>query len=85
LEQRLRETLNELRAELARSDAGDPDARDRVQAAAREIDAWLERSEEPESPLEDRLREAAVRLEEEHPNLAGAVRRVVDALSNLGI
>jgi len=83
--ERLRETLNDLRAELADSDAGDPTERERVKTAIHEIEAWLERSEEPEHPLEERLQTAAIRFEEEHPNLAGAVRRVVDALSDLGI
>ena len=83
--ERLRETLKELRAELARNESGDPAARERVEAASQEIEAWLERAEEPEGSLNDRLRESAVRFEKEHPNLAGAVRRVVEALSDLGI
>jgi len=83
--ERLRETLDELRGELARTEPDDAEARDRVQAAADEIDAWLERAEEPEESLTDRLQEAAGRFEAEHPNLAATVRRVVDALSDLGI
>jgi len=85
VKQRLRETLIQLRGELAASDAGDPETRERVKAAADALDDWLERAEEPEGGLGDRLQEAAVRFEEEHPNLSGAVRRVVDALADLGI
>ncbi|MBW2314559.1 MAG: DUF4404 family protein [Deltaproteobacteria bacterium] len=81
----LRETLNELRAELAGSDAGDPATRSRVQAAADELDAWLDRAQEPEGGLRDRLREAVARFEEEHPTLSATVQRVVDALADLGI
>lgn len=84
-EERLRETLAELRQELARTDAADHDARERVQAAAREIEAWLERAEAPEDSLAERLREAVVRFEEDHPRLAATVQRVVDALADLGI
>jgi len=83
--ERLRQTLNELRAELADSDTGDAETRERVQAAADELEAWLERAEEPEGGLRDRMREAVTRFEEEHPTLASTVQRVVDALSDLGI
>ena len=83
--ERLRETLTQLRQELAASDRGDPETRERVQAAADALDAWLERSEEPEGGLGDRLREAAVRFEGDHPGLATTLQRVVDALSELGI
>lgn len=83
--ERLRETLNELRAELADSDTGDAETRARVQAAADELEAWLERAEEPEGGLRDRMREAVTRFEEEHPTLSATVQRVVDALSDLGI
>jgi hypothetical protein len=81
----LRETLAELRQELARTDAADHDARERVQAAAREIDAWLDRAEAPEDSLGERLREAVVRFEEDHPRLSSTLQRVVDALADLGI
>jgi len=83
--ERLRETLAQLRSELAASDTGDPETRERVQAAADALDAWLDRAEEPEGGLGDRLRESAVRFEKEHPTLAVTVQRVVDALSDLGI
>ena len=84
-QQRLRETLAELRRELASTDAADDEARERVQQAARELDAWLERAEPPGESLPDRLREAVVRFEEEHPRLSATLQRVVDALSDLGI
>jgi hypothetical protein len=92
-ERRLRETLSELQRELERTDAGDAEARRRVAEAAREIDAWLERTgpgsgrpdEGAEESIGDRLRDAALRFEEEHPALATTVRRVIDALSDLGI
>lgn len=92
-ERRLRETLSELHRELERTDAGDAQARQRVEEAAREIDAWLERTgpesgrpdEDAEESVGDRLRDAALRFEEEHPTLASTVRRVIDALSDLGI
>ena len=84
-QERLRETLVELRRELERTDASDHEARERVQQVARELDAWLERAEGPEESLPERLREAVVRFEEEHPRLSATLQRVVDALSDLGI
>ena len=84
-QERLRETLAELRHELGRTDAADDEARERVQAAARELDAWLERAEPPEDSLAERLREAVVRFEEDHPRLSATLQRVVDALADLGI
>jgi len=92
-ERRLRETLAELQRELEGTDAGDPHARRRVEEAAREIDAWLERTdvrearpdEDADESIGDRLRDAALRFEEEHPALASTVRRVIEALSDLGI
>ena len=83
--ERLRETLRELRAELARSDAGDPATRENVQATALEIDAWLERPEPTEDSWSDRLRVGVARFEKEHPHLAATLQRVVDALVDLGI
>lgn len=35
--------------------------------------------------LDDRLAEAAVEFENEHPRLAGAIRQISDALSGYGI
>lgn len=83
--ERLRETLNDLHGELERTDADDPEARERVRAAAEALDAWLEGAEEPDDSLGDRLREAVARFEGEHPTLAATLQRVVDALSDLGI
>ena len=95
-ERKLRETLAELHRELERTEPRDTAARERVKQAAREIDAWLESAETSEQRAErpdedadesvgDRLRDAAIRFEEEHPNLSATVRRVIDALSDLGI
>ena len=39
----------------------------------------------PHDGLEDRLEEGAVEFESEHPQLAEALRRAVDALSAIGI
>ena len=83
--ERLRKTLSELRRELHQTDAADPDARERVREAAEELDAWLEGADAPEESLTERLNEAVAQFESEHPNLASTVRRVIDALADLGI
>lgn len=43
-------------------------------------------AEEPDDDgLDDKLADAAVRFESDHPKLAGAIRQISDALSGYGI
>ena len=85
----LRRRLEELHAELARTDRGDTEARAALEAVLRDIQALLAGPPGGErrgpATLADRLREATGHFEESHPTLTAMLGRVVDALAALGI
>ena len=83
--ERLRETLSDLRDDLAQIEPHDDASRERLEATARELDTLIAQAEDEEDSLSETLQEALLRFRQEHPNLAAAVRRVVDALADLGI
>ena len=80
-----------LPAELERTPAVDDDSRRLLATLADDIHGLLDDTPEGESPrhehlsLRERLAEAVRQFEKEHPEIAGAVGRVADTLSNLGI
>jgi Domain of unknown function (DUF4404) len=82
----LRELLEELHAELRRTEAVD----DRSRALLREVDSVIQSalartgSAQSESLIE-RLRETVDRFEGTHPALTEAVTRVLDSLVSMGI
>lgn len=85
----LRETLLELQRELAEARLLAPEERALLEATMHSIEQALAEAtpvadEETPAPG-DALEGAAVRLEAEHPGVAGAVRALVDALSKAGI
>jgi hypothetical protein len=85
----LQHTLGELRRELR--DAGQlaPEDRALLESTMHDIQHILGRDaavkSEAESAPGEVLEGAAVRLEAEHPGVAGAVRALVDALAKAGI
>jgi hypothetical protein len=86
---RLREDLERLHQELARSESVDAASRGLLVDVLHDIEAVLERSE-PETAGEgqsliDRLRETTGQFEESHPALTELVGRIADMLSRLGI
>ena len=89
----LQRTLRDLHRELAGVTQIDPDQRALLEAALAEIQQALAEEGETGSVPEltqnvapaDALESAAVRLETDHPGLAGAVRAFVDALAKAGI
>ncbi len=89
--ERLRDTLEELEAELHASGPLDPELRERLERAIGEARKALARAEhehpgpDEHHSLVDHLTDNMRRFEAEHPKLSLAVGRVVDALSNLGI
>lgn len=83
--ERLRETLSDLREDLSKIEPQDDASRERLADTARELDVLIAQAEEEEDSLAETVQEAVVRFREEHPNLAAAVRRVVNALADLGI
>jgi uncharacterized heparinase superfamily protein len=89
MERQLRDRLEHLHAELAKTDAVDDASRELLADVLGDIQQLLDRSgeERPHEPqgLVDRLRDATRQFEESHPTLAAAVGRVMDTLSNMGI
>jgi hypothetical protein len=86
----LQQTLRDLHRELAAAPRLDPAERAMLESAVADIQATLaEQGSSPETPVPatpaDSLENAAVRIEAEHPGLAGAVRAFVDALAKAGI
>jgi len=83
----LRQTVHHLHEELARARQLGPEDRALLEAALDDIRRALEGSPAaaPSEAGGDRLEGAAVRLEAEHPGLAGAIRSVMDALAKAGI
>ena len=86
----LRDHLQELHEELENTDSVDSDARDLLSSLLADIQSLLDRSDEEDhthSPgsLAERLGTATREWETSHPNLAAAVGRVMDTLSNMGI
>jgi hypothetical protein len=84
----LRERLAELHAELERSPAVDAESRQLLATLADDIHDVLDPEGVPtpdHTSLSERLTEAVREFEKSHPQLAAAVGRVADTLSNLGI
>lgn len=85
---RLRATITDLERELHAVGQVDPETRAMLMEAVEEIHSALRANttahSEPHS-LNDRLNQTAAEFDVSHPTLAGLVRRVVDALAQLGI
>ena len=82
----LRRSLDELRAELDRLDAGDAMVRARLDRLIAGIEAKLAASEdEEEDSLLDEVREAILQLEVTHPTATAVLNRIAAALGNLGV
>ncbi len=82
----LRERLDQLHAELAKTESVDERSREALESLLRDIQALLEQSgAQPQPSLRERLSQATRDFEESHPTLSATLGRVADALSNLGI
>jgi Xaa-Pro aminopeptidase len=87
----LQQTLRDLHRELADIPQLGPEQRALLEAALADIQRALahkkpgEAGNVPDVASADALEGAAVRLETNHPGLAGAVRAFVDALTKAGI
>ena len=84
--QNLRATLEQLHAELAKTESVDERSREALESLLRDIQTLLEQSgARPHPSLRERLSQATRDFEESHPTLSATLGRVADALSNLGI
>ena len=83
----LKQTVQNLHEELAKAQQLGPGDRALLEAALADIRRALDSAPATTAPEAggDRLEGAAVRLEAEHPGLAGAIRSVLDALAKAGI
>jgi len=83
--QRLRELLEEVRAELARTGSVDEESRALLESVTDDIDALVERSEGEPPSLMRRLEDAAAHFEESHPRLAATIGQMAETLERMGI
>lgn len=84
--ERLNAALEELQAELEEAKNIDPALQERLQRTIDEIHQALEEPETVEQhSFADRLSEGVNHFEETHPNLAGMLGSVIDALGRMGI
>lgn len=82
----LERRLEELHAELARTQNVDPKSRELLADVQRDIETALARSDEPaHGSLRERLAAAIEHFETSHPVLTATMGRVMDQLANMGI
>jgi len=82
----LERRLEELHAELARTQNVDPKSRELLADVQRDIETVLARSQEPaQGSLRQRLEAAIQHFETSHPVLTATMGRVMDQLANMGI
>lgn len=87
MDDKTRGLLADLRAAIDDVEAGHADVH-RLAELAGAVERRLHAEEEltdAQDTLAEDLREAAVRLEADHPHLAGALRRAVDVLAGMGL
>jgi len=80
--------LEELHAELQRTDAIDNRSREVLRSVLGDIEDLLAHKQEPGARPESvvaRLREAVRSFETTHPTLTDAIRRLADTLAGMGI
>ncbi len=81
----LRELLAALHARLQETDAPDSETRQLLKSALQDIEGTLGRGDAASASAVERLEQAAVGFEAEHPTLVVALRRLIDALGKAGI
>lgn len=87
-EHQLRVDLERLRKEIEQLDNADQASRDRLDRLIEEIEARLRQSDEEDDDdesLQDRVQEAIVEFETEHPRATAILNDIMVTLSNMGI
>jgi len=87
MDDRTTELIADLKAAIADLEAGSGDA-DHVADLANRIERRLDAEAElhdDDDTLGEEVREGAVRFEADHPKLADALRRIVDAIGGIGL
>jgi hypothetical protein len=87
--QRLLQTIEELRAEVAQTESVDPETLALLENAMRDLQRELDKrggkSTAAIEPASSGLKDALLKFESEHPKLSVAVGKVADALAAMGI
>lgn len=82
----LSEELEAVKSELRNASSADPDLLEILSRVVHDVTTLAEEEiAEQRETLRERLEEQALVFEAGHPRLAGALRRLVRALSDLGI
>ncbi len=87
-EQHLRQMLEQLHAELQRTETIDDSSRALLRSVIGDIENLLDRKPAPDTQpgsIVERLREAVKTFEKTHPSLTEAIGGVADALARMGI
>jgi hypothetical protein len=84
---RLDKILADLHAEVERAQDLEDEQRARLRQSAREVQARIERGEKrpDDDSLSEQLKEAVLRFEASHPNLALAITQAITALVDIGV
>lgn len=80
--------VRQLQSQLRETPEVDPEVADQIHDIVREIEASLpitKPSSADESPLTNRVREAALDFEASHPTLSRTVGNIADTLAQMGI
>jgi hypothetical protein len=84
-EDNLRELLTQLHTRLGNAQSLDAESRKLLTTLSQDIERAIGRASEETAPARNSLESTAVKLEAEHPALAGVVRQIVDVLAKAGI
>lgn len=83
---RLQHLLTQLHQEIATLGESNPQETQRLERLVAEIDLALENQEsEAYEPLLDNIKSNLLEFESEHPTASGIVRRLMQALGDMGI
>lgn len=83
--QKLRELLEQLQAELARTESVDEKGKEMLSRLNADIQQFLDPARENPETLLERLQSAMDHFEVEHPAITTALSQMLNALSNAGI
>ncbi len=83
----LPQLIESLKAEIARLDPGDHEARARLEALVADIERRIDASDDSmaHEDLMESLREAVERFEVEHPRTTGIINNIMVMLGSMGI
>lgn len=84
-ENRIRTLLLQLREELSRNEQVDPETLQLVKKFDEEIDAFIESSEDVNSPVMDDAIALEARFAASHPTAEKLLRELIDSLGRIGI